>query len=250
MTDLKPENVLICIDDVESIIQSELANSATNGPAPTKLVGVPPSRGRGGNQTPRSESIFITGSQPLPSPSSSYGTSPMLDKWAFGMSKISADDESPSKGSSGKEDERRTTRADSTEQATQAIGKVSLDNSETPRLHLGEKTSASVVRPAPGPSLLTQQAPSNGQRAPEPSTTASTASDPLPLTDTPLSTSAMSVDALSRQSTLDSGSSESRTSLAEASERITVKIADLGNGEAPLPLLPPPPRPCMRCTEF
>src|SRR6202035_4122284 len=103
--DLKPENVLICIDNVESIIQAELAqspststanpaNSNPNNPNPnpptTKLVGVPPSKGRGGNQTPRSESVYITGSQPLPSPSSSFGTgtSPMLDKWAFGMSKI------------------------------------------------------------------------------------------------------------------------------------------------------------------
>jgi hypothetical protein len=47
-----------------------------------------PSKGRGGNQTPRSESVFITGSQPLPSPSSSFGSGPMLDKWAFTMSKI------------------------------------------------------------------------------------------------------------------------------------------------------------------
>jgi hypothetical protein len=33
--------------------------------------------------------IFITGSQPLPSPSSSYGTSPVIEKLAFQMSKIS-----------------------------------------------------------------------------------------------------------------------------------------------------------------
>ncbi|KAJ8508021.1 hypothetical protein ONZ45_g9672 [Pleurotus djamor] len=92
-TDLKPENVLICIDDVESIIQAELLanppnSNNPNAPNASRLVGVPPSKGRGGNQTPRSESVFITGSQPLPSPSSSFGSSPMLDKWAFGMSKI------------------------------------------------------------------------------------------------------------------------------------------------------------------
>ncbi|KAG6808821.1 hypothetical protein H0H92_002768, partial [Tricholoma furcatifolium] len=117
-TDLKPENVLICIDDVESIIQSELHNSSNN--TGKHLTGVPPSKGRGGNQTPRSESVFITGSQPLPSPSSmtslsafadrvaasasgsasasasasastssSYNTgSPMMDRYAFGMSRI------------------------------------------------------------------------------------------------------------------------------------------------------------------
>jgi len=77
-TDLKPENILIVIDDVESTI------AATDHDHNAKLIGVPPSKGRGGNQTPRSESVFITGSQPLPSPSSS----PALDKWAFSMSKI------------------------------------------------------------------------------------------------------------------------------------------------------------------
>ncbi|KAE8226352.1 hypothetical protein CF326_g7712 [Tilletia indica] len=85
-TDLKPENVLICIEDVEAVVQAELR---TNPAAvPTKIVGVPPSQGRGGTQTPRREGIFITGSQPLPSPSSSLGSSPMFDKWAFGMSRI------------------------------------------------------------------------------------------------------------------------------------------------------------------
>ena len=91
--------MLICIDDVESIISAELAAStATASTSPTRLVGVPPSKGRGGNQTPRSESVFITGSQPLPSPSSSFGSSPMLDKWAFGMSKIEGDEAKGDKG--------------------------------------------------------------------------------------------------------------------------------------------------------
>ena len=86
-TDLKPENVLICIDDVESVVQAELATCPAA--VPTKLVGVPPSQGRSGNQTPKKDGIFIVGSQPLPSPSSSYSSSPMLDKNVFGMSKIS-----------------------------------------------------------------------------------------------------------------------------------------------------------------
>ena len=87
-TDLKPENVLICIEDVEAVVAAELATCPAA--VPTKITGVPPSQGRGGTQTPRPEGIFITGSQPLPSPSSSYGSSPMLDKYGFGMSKISA----------------------------------------------------------------------------------------------------------------------------------------------------------------
>ena len=84
-----PENVLICIDNVKSIIQSKLTISTSNPASqPTKLVGVPPSKGRGGNQTPRSKSISIHSSQPLPSPSSSCGSSLMLDKLALEMSKI------------------------------------------------------------------------------------------------------------------------------------------------------------------
>jgi serine/threonine-protein kinase SRPK3 len=87
-TDLKPENVLICIDDVEAVVKAEL--ETTPAAVPTKLVGVPPSQGRGGTQTPRGEGIFITGSQPLPSPSSSFlSSSPMIDKLGFHMSKIS-----------------------------------------------------------------------------------------------------------------------------------------------------------------
>ena len=87
--DLKPENMLICISDVESIISSKLPTANT---PPTHLVGVLPSKGRGGNQIPHSEYVFITGSQPHPSSSSSFGSSPMLEKWAFGMFRIVGDD--------------------------------------------------------------------------------------------------------------------------------------------------------------
>jgi serine/threonine-protein kinase SRPK3 len=229
-TDLKPENVLICIDDVESIIQSELANSSQNALAPpSKLVGVPPSKGRGGNQTPRSESVFITGSQPLPSPSSSFGSSPMLDKWAFTMSKIDGEgsDGKPSSfgsGNGGRSKDvverelddattNRTKRADSTELAA-AAKNISLDPNG-----FGEKTSPHPVHP-PGPSLLTQQAPihttisSSDQRMRPPPLSE------LPAVEVPLSTSVMSVDSRDTYST---------SSVLEASERITVKIADLGN---------------------
>ncbi|WFD02983.1 non-specific serine/threonine protein kinase [Malassezia obtusa] len=88
-TDLKPENVLICIDDVEAVVEAELRTSPMA--VPTKLVGVPPSQGRGGTQTPRPDPVFITSSRPLPSPSSSLGSSPMLDKLAFGMSRLDYD---------------------------------------------------------------------------------------------------------------------------------------------------------------
>ncbi|KAK0445352.1 kinase-like protein [Armillaria solidipes] len=178
-TDLKPENVLICIDDVESIIQAELAASSSSASSPpTKLVGVPASKGRGGNQTPRSESIYITGSQPLPSPSSSYGSSPMLDKWSFGMSKIE-----------GEEPDKK--RADSADLAAE-VGNVSLENG------FGEKVTPHAAKTAP--SLLSQQAPH-----------AVTSSSSRPLEPSP---------------TLQNSREDP---VYDGHEKITVKIADLGN---------------------
>ncbi|KAF9229021.1 kinase-like protein [Gyrodon lividus] len=239
-TDLKPENVLICIDDVESIIQAEMAASANATSPPSRLIGVPPSKGRGGNQTPRSESVFITGSQPLPSPSSSFGSSPMFDKLAFGMSKI--DGEATSKpgsyGSSSVAKEGSSVsgvitglgitdgnpkRADSTEVTAERISSVSLDPG------FNKMTTPHPTHP-PGPSLLTQMAPSQpaasssplqpqGSPIPKPSGSGdSNFTDPKP------STSMMSVE-----STQQSFAETSTSSMVEGMEKITVKIADLGN---------------------
>ncbi|KAJ7220712.1 kinase-like protein [Mycena pura] len=126
-TDLKPENVLIYIPDVESVIQAELASPTSPRAQPPhhgakqKLTGVPASTGRGGNLTPgprhHAVNVNITGSQPLPSvsPSGSHvslsslgtgGGSPSTgqtkaaigDKWGLGMMKIS--DQGPSAGAS------------------------------------------------------------------------------------------------------------------------------------------------------
>lgn len=144
-TDLKPENVLICIDDVEAVVRAELETSPAA--VPTKLVGVPPSQGRGGTQTPRSETIFITGSQPLPSPSSSYGTSPVIEKLAFQMSKIS-DNGTPSSV--------RTTGIRGSAVTAEAVGE-SLGG-----VQLGDKIGVKTTQPAPvkqGPSLLSRFAP-------------------------------------------------------------------------------------------
>ncbi|KAF8627133.1 hypothetical protein AX17_006352 [Amanita inopinata Kibby_2008] len=213
-TDLKPENVLICIDDVESIIQAELAASSASASAPTKLVGVPPSKGRGGNQTPRSESVFITGSQPLPSPSSSYGSSPMIDKIYLNMSKIENSENSASKPSSYTDKDKGlevNKRTQSTDLAAE-VGNVSLD------------ARTGVPNRGPGPSLLSQQAPtsvisSSTRPLPMPQSSAS----PERTGDTAgVSSSVMSVD---RQSTTETNTS----SMMEGTERITVKIADLGN---------------------
>ncbi|KAF9258803.1 kinase-like protein [Marasmius fiardii PR-910] len=81
-TDLKPENILVSIPNVEKVILEEVASPSDTR---TRMVGVPPSSGRGGNQTPRSVS------RPL-----GLG----VDKLAFAMSKIETDDPEPSTSSS------------------------------------------------------------------------------------------------------------------------------------------------------
>ncbi|KIM52422.1 hypothetical protein SCLCIDRAFT_141158 [Scleroderma citrinum Foug A] len=232
-TDLKPENVLICIDDVESIIQAEVAASANTPSQGTRLIGVPPSKGRGGNQTPRSESVFITGSQPLPSPSSSFGSSPMLDKLAFGMSKIDGEATSkPGSYGSGSKDGSSGSgaaslgllkRTDSTDIATERISNVSLDPG------FSKMATPHPAHP-PGPSLLTQMAPPAGASALSSTTVQSQTPIPKPAslvdlssTDPKLSTSMMSINS-AKQSMASTVSS-----VFEGTERITVKIADLGN---------------------
>ncbi|EKM56195.1 uncharacterized protein PHACADRAFT_257281 [Phanerochaete carnosa HHB-10118-sp] len=227
-TDLKPENVLICIENVEEIISAELAAQSASATAPpTRLVGVPPSKGRGGNQTPRSESVFITGSQPLPSPSSSYGSSSHLDRWAFGMSKIEGEAASKpgslgdgaleikKKGSSSGSKDDAGPRSDSMEQAAERISNVKLEGSP-----FGEKQASGRGKPS-GLSLLSQQAPTQKQpEPPEPNPPPymegaledeGTTNGPAP----PISSSAMSVD--------------QQLPLLDGTEKITVKIADLGN---------------------
>ncbi|KAG6873152.1 hypothetical protein C0995_002306 [Termitomyces sp. Mi166 len=210
-TDLKPENVLISIDDVESIIQAELTTSSSPTP---KLTGVPPSKGRGGNQTPRSESVFITGSQPLPSPSSmsslsafadraaesasSSYSSPMIDRWAFAMSKI--DQRRPSQDLAG------------------GVRNVSLASDDTP--------NNKSLLPAPGPSLLTQQAPPRRGSIPVP---VQNDKDPIDLGHAKM----MSVDMdAALTEFLEAGMRGDGDGDGDVGdvEHITVKIADLGNG--------------------
>lgn len=148
-TDLKPENVLICIDDVESVVQAELASCPAA--VPTKLVGVPPSQGRAGNQTPRNPSLFIVGSQPLPSPSSSYSSSPMLDKYGLGMSKISGAGVVGKSAPAGPP----VARANTADAIGDSLGNVKLEG-ESSDLTWG-KTKPAPPKPQHGPSLLSQQ---------------------------------------------------------------------------------------------
>lgn len=209
-TDLKPENVLIVLDDIEARISNELHSSA---PPSSKFVGVPPSMGRGGNQTPRSESFYITGSQPLPSPSSSPGSGKIHDRFAFGMSALNSPPsgpKSPGKGLS---------------EAIKGVANISIN------------TGLSTPGPtsSPGPSLLSQQfashhpmsppshittsnpiTPRSGNSPPEVPATSST----IPSPSDPLS--------LALNETLRARAELSNAS-APPSETITVKIADLGN---------------------
>ncbi|EFP89471.1 serine/threonine protein kinase, CMGC group [Puccinia graminis f. sp. tritici] len=225
-TDLKPENVLICIEDVESVVRAELETCPAA--VPTKLVGVPPSQGRGGAQTPRN-GIFITGSQPLPSPSGSFGTSPVIEKLAFQMSKISdgASNEQSSSESSNKP-------GSSEKKNSSTFPKVNPDPSSQ----------------RPGPSLLSQTAPnsnkSNGILTNEgssntPNSQAYPPHDYATLSQTPANQSPTSSPApTGRVGGADcarpAGESTDRTPLPPEApydprslERITVKIADLGN---------------------
>jgi serine/threonine-protein kinase SRPK3 len=244
-TDLKPENVLICIDDVEAVVRAELETSPAA--VPTKLVGVPPSQGRGGAQTPRSETIFITGSQPLPSPSSSYGTSPVIEKLAFQMSKISENGGSMTPGSmKGLSGSRPGPTAE-------MVGK------ELGGVQLGDKIGVkSVPKPTvkAGPSLLSQQAPHIAAALDELIASAPASMDERSQSYFPhhLTQSSTDVRMVDANPAADSGSVPSppsplpRDPLQPAPvagdptvlpppapydpstlERITVKIADLGN---------------------
>ncbi|GAA5899728.1 hypothetical protein JCM6882_005423 [Rhodosporidiobolus microsporus] len=237
-TDLKPENVLICIDDVEAVVRAELETSPAA--VPTKMIGVPPSQPRGGAQTPRADTIFITGSQPLPSPSSSYGTSPVIEKLAFQMSKISDSGTGSYVGSVQRTGMSATT-ADDVEKQMEGVQLADI----------GTKISPNAVPPTNrGPSLLSQQAAAasasttshtNGQSASSSSSSSAAAanqndsdvtmrspapeggpaSPPPPMPHDPNHPAVVAGD----PNTLPPEAPYDPSTL----ERITVKIADLGN---------------------
>jgi hypothetical protein len=141
----------------------------------------------------------------------------MLDKWAFGMSKIDNADESSSKpGSLGDRslsnlNPNAPKRGPSTDLAAE-VSNVSLDT----------RSSSAARKHAPlGPSLLSQQALSASDPVAVP-LPAPTPHGGRPGSGSGVSSSVMSVDP----------QSDSSSSAYEAAERITVKIADLGNGTA------------------
>ncbi|KAH8919968.1 kinase-like protein [Atractiella rhizophila] len=219
-TDLKPENVLICIDDVEAVVRAELETSPSA--VPTKLVGVPPSQGRGGAQTPREpgsgSGVFITGSQPIPSPSSSFGSLHSLAAGGMGAA-------SHSLGMSKISDNSKNEKGKGKEEITEGKGEPLTSTDAPKQIH--------------GPSLLSRQAPKNQPASPP-------AANPPPASAIPPEKlSALSLDknvspsppappspdpsrpapAAGDPSTLPPAAPYDPESLGQ----ITVKIADLGN---------------------
>lgn len=153
------------------------------------------------------------GSRPLPSPSSSFGSSPALDKLAFGMSKIDNSDGASSKpGSLGDKNfitfNPSAKHGPSTDLSVE-VSNVSLDSKG------GWPASRPAVPNLPVTSLLSQQAPSPLATIP-----VAVPHDSRSESASGVSSSVMSVD----------HQSDSSSSMYEGNERITVKIADLGNG--------------------
>lgn len=222
-TDLKPENVLICIDDVEAVVEAELR---TNPKAvPTKLVGVPPSQGRGGAQTPRRDSVLITSSRPLSSPSNSLGSSPMFDKLALAMSHASEVHRSIDGSAQGSPSSPGPTLSLPPNAISSAC--ASAGPSSPGGMSLGGKTSVPMQR---GPSLLSQQA-LQAQTLTAPSSPASTAmgdDEPFYLQSPPMGVSPdpfRPAPAVGDPTVLPPPPPYDPSTL----ERITVKISDLGN---------------------
>ncbi|SPO28099.1 related to dis1-suppressing protein kinase dsk1 [Ustilago trichophora] len=256
-TDLKPENVLICIDDVEAVVEAELRSNPAA--VPTKLVGVPPSQGRGGTQTPKRDGIFITGSQPLPSPSSSLGSSPMFDKWAFGMSKIDKPSVSDSEngfrsgasseaaGSKGGSLANSKEREKSTEMIGHGLSQLSTQGpGSLPADSFGSRMTTSAPQQK-GPSLLSLGAPRLPQASESAAAASSSAQQQEAAAEPTDSPSPMSMDSPSptnhqEPTPMDQEMHQPAPAAGDPNtlpppppydpsslERITVKIADLGN---------------------
>ncbi|KAH8804300.1 kinase-like protein [Flagelloscypha sp. PMI_526] len=204
-TDLKPENVLIAIENVEDIIEGELVKSAGSA---TRLVGVPPSKGRGGNRTPRDpslgDSVLITGSQPLPSPSSSFSDIP----WNWGMSRINPDLPADPSASSQASTSPTTSsvlfesisRSESSASSDVASAVSQLSLSSQPPEELPDDPLHSVA--SPGAAGISQGRPDAETTTPS---TPLGRPEPLPI------------------------STEDTSEANQRGEKITVKIADLGN---------------------
>jgi serine/threonine-protein kinase SRPK3 len=154
----------------------------------------------------------------------------MLDRWAFGMSKIdggasasaSAAASGPGSLTSPPTGQIRESSADvkihaiEMDQASERIAQLLREPG------FGEKNTLSSGQKPPGPSLLSQQAPPLAHP---------TSAPPMP-TDGSDETSLEFSTAPSSSGTGSSMALDPQSAGLEAVDRITVKIADLGNGEA------------------
>jgi serine/threonine-protein kinase SRPK3 len=196
------------------------------------------------------------GSQPLPSPSSSFSSSPMLDKYGFGMSKISgAGDVIPGTSTNG-----GAKRSSTAEALGDGLGNVSLDADGT----LTWEKKQAAPRPTTGPSLLSQQMHHHPD-SPDPiqpaSSAASTTATPshtvitTPATtpdtgrsdDLRISTSVMSTDSLSPppdKSKSTDTTSPASTHVNNLQQQEAHHIPDSDESPAPVAgdpnILPPP----------
>ena len=135
---------------------------------------------------------------------------------SFGSTRDAADPKA--RAGSSKDGPDAGSRSDSMEQAAERISNVKLEGDGSP---FGEKLQPGKPKAVAGPSLLSQQAPAHKQAR-----QGAAAANPPPYTEgdpppsdgptAPVSSSAMSVDA--------------QLPLLDGTEKITVKIADLGNG--------------------
>jgi len=140
----------------------------------------------------------------------------MLDRWAFGMSKI---DGAASAGPSGPASLTSPPSGVRDSSADAKVHAVEMDQASERIAQLLREPgfeSAPTAHKTPGPSLLSQQAPPHGRPPNAQRITADESDDGL----SPPSSGAGSSMVLDPQS----GGPESM-------DRITVKIADLGNGE-------------------
>lgn len=178
----------------------------------------------------------------------------MMDRWAFGMSRIEAKPGTDGESKSGERGSRAAPATSQPEELVKEVGNVSIVEEEKKDTRSGFTGRAA----AQGPSLLSQQAPVNvGGSA------STTKVPPIPISPQAAGSSSggermsMSVDGDSAVRPFTRGGDgldvfedgetggEDDADWEAAAEKITVKIADLGNGmpiksflNAPLIIIP------------
>ncbi|PAV21830.1 kinase [Pyrrhoderma noxium] len=210
-TDIKPENIMISIPDVEALILATLSSS----PSPTsRRVGVPPGKSRAGGvlipKKGRDRQVQIFDSQPLPSPtpsSSSRSRSPG-NRSGLHMSQITGASNGIVSNGTGLIGSIPHSEANSLSTSpASSIASTSIVSTSTPPTSLGSVLSKSepsneseaekllsnllitpretpAPRPATGPSLLAQTAPPN-LKGHNPTNSQSTMRCPTPSIDLP-----------------------------------------------------------------